>query len=1619
MLSTPPAVFTIEARRTPSTIEFFRVSPNAPDAVAATLNGSDYWDGTAFVPVGAPTLPSGAAISAASPTNIARAGAYFSGEMIIVRVSDAGQNGDPSVIETVVATVQTAGGDFVRLRLYESGPDTGEFFAYLSSTAGSVNRNDPILTVLKNQTLTARYQDPFDANEVSLDTAVVDPYGRLFDSLTGVLLDGAQITIVDDATGLPARVFGADGVSIFPSTITTGQPVADASGLVYYLGPGEFQFPIMFPGRYRLEIIPPAGYSAPSAEPASAFASLPNAPFTIIAASYGGAFDLPATGNISFDVPLDPQTDIVVQKAADSDNAAIGDFIRYRISVENNGAAPTPLTLSDRLPAGFRYQPGSARVDGARVPDPSIDSDGVTLRFSLGAIQPVQTMELAYVTEVGPGARGGEAINTVIAIAPSGRALSNRAQAATFVRDDFLRRNFTIVGRVVEDACDITDEQVTQRRAGKGVAGVRLYMETGATVVSDENGRFHFEDITPGAHVVQLDEASLNDAYDVVQCVDNTRFAGRGFSQFVDARGGALWRADFYLRRKADKRVVTAPARASAQQEAFDQAWLNRQTAEFDFVYPDVAATPSSASINIAFKHDANLRASLFVNGRKASEANFAGRDVNSAQTVAISRWRGMDLLKGENRFEAVLYDGAEREVARLARDVAFIDEVTRAGFAPAQSVLIADGETNPVIAVKMTDAAGRPVHGGRLVEITVAPPYRSADKQRQLEAAPLDDPLTTRTTVSVGEGGVARIELEPTVETGIAEISVTLDDGRRENLRAYLKPSLREWIVVGLAEASGGLEKTEDVSGVTPNDLIGDGRIAGFAKGAVKGGWLVTLAGDSKQKRGDQDTELFDAINPDDRYAIVGDRSTQEFEAQSRYPVYAKAEKGAFQAMFGDYDTRLTESKLGRYSRRLSGLQSSYEGDIVSFTGFAAETNQAFVKDEIPADGTSGPFMLSVTPLVRNSETVIIETRDRFRPDIVISRTPLVRYADYDIDFRTGEILLRLPTPSADAAFNPNVLVVDYETSAPLERALTVGGRGAVRLIGGKARLGATVIHEETPGPTAQTAQLVGADFNVDFTDADRLRLEYAATLRGQAAGADAHAILAELVHKSERLSASAYYSRTEVGFGLSQQNSATAGIVRYGADASLKIAEFENAAGTARGARFVDAKAYREENLQTGASRTVAEATLRQDANTTSASVGLRRVEEKPQSGARRRGAFVIAKAQQNFEGIGLTVRASRDQPIAGDDASSLFPTRTSVGFDQQLFEHVTLSATHEVLGGDAISQSNTIVGVTAEPWSGAKLTAAADRLTQDSAERIGATFGVDQQVRFSEKWSGSLGVSRREDLKSNGAPDIADDIVADAPRSPFEQTGGAFTSLYTGAGYRSAATTGSARIELKKSALGQRYTFVAGAAREVSEEFSFAAAGRYQQENNDAAPDQRNFDARIGAAWRPNSDGVIIFNRLDLKQNEMDLSSRSWKAVHNLAVNAVVDDRLQVSFNHGLKYASFTADDASYDAITQLAGVEARFDLTPRIDISLHGEALYSYNSKTLEYAYGPAIGFTPADNVWLSFGWNFDGFDDDDFVGAEYSRAGPYLKVRIKFDQLTARGLLSAISPDSSR
>ena len=1632
-LVTNDAEFTIEAERTPSTIEFFRFAPGAPGAITTVINGSKFSPNGelsgAFEDIGPPITANGLLLDLSGSVQLSSTQSYLAGELFFVRVTDSGQNGDPDTVESVVITVAVGSGDSIVLRLFESGPDTGEFFAYIPSSRDLTPVNDATLSVPDQESLTATYVDMFDSTEVSIDTAVIEPFGRVFDSGTGEPVDGAQVTIIDVATGLPATVLGLDGASISPSTIASGGTAVDSGGMAYPLDSGEFLFPVLPPGSYRLQVEPPAGYVFASSFPAEFFETLAGGPFTIVDGSFGNPFAQAVLGPLNFDVPLDSIGELIVTKEAGTQVVSAGDFVGYTVRIENRDVAPVLLQVRDVLPRGFRYRSGTARLDGVQIDDPIVAADGRTLDFTGDVIRPGETMDITYVALATAGVRLGEAVNQAFAINSAGLLISNRGEAVVTVREDLLRSRLTIIGRVAEAACTPGDEWVRKTEDGIGVEGVRLYLETGDYVVTDEDGLYHFENVEPGTHVVQVDTETLPSGYKAVICEENSRYAGSAISKFVDATGGTIWRANFYLEQDGSAVAATVQEAFDDQTEYLDygQAWLDGQTADVEWVYPYATRTPSSPSINIGIKHAAFDRVRLSLNGERVKGLNFAGTDTSTEGAVEISRWRGVDIAAGRNVFTATVEDQNGITKTVLTEEIWFVSEVEFAGLVDDRSKLVADGRTSPAVAIRLTDAAGRPVHAGREVQITVGAPYTLKNTNLLEETSPIAAEFSNLTAVTVGPDGVAMVELTPTLETGRVRVSVTLDNGQYEEIDAYLTPEKRDWILVGLAEGSLGLERLDGPGPIDADDLLNDGRLAFFAKGVIKGDWLLTLAVDTAKRRGNADGDLFGGeIDPNAFYTLYGDRTFQNKEAESRYPLYVKLERNTFQALFGDFDTDFSDTQLGRYNRRLSGFKTVYEGENVSFSAFAAETNQGFNRQEIAADGTSGPFVLDNAPLVRNSERLFVETRDRFRPDVIVNQLPLTRYVDYDIDFDTGELIFRRPINATDPGFNPNVIVAEFETSAAVERNITAGGRVSARAFNDRVEVGATYIREEGDDNVSDAvSQLAGVDVTAHLDKYTEVHAEYARTNRDAAAEADsgetdADAILIEVIRRQEALTVTGYYREDEAGFGLGQQSSATGGVRRYGAAVTAEIGRASKSAAHAGASHFVDGEVYREESLENGNSRTIAEAAVRREGALFGASLGFRTVTENldADDNGPRRSHLLTSSLRKTFDRFGLTLSAAHEQPLGGEsDESTLFPQRTILGADKSLGSKATLNLRHEILDGANASGQNSTVGLTVKPWTGGEVRASTDFITQDSGRRLSATVGVDQTLRLSENWTAGLGVSRR--ARINGG-DVVLDVVPDDALSPLETApespltlDQSFTSIYTGLGYRNEKTAASTRFEIRDSAVGTRYTAVFGGAREATEDLSFALAGRVERNLADEQSNTLGLDARLGLAWRPRGKGTVIFNRLDAAYDETSGQSEVWKVVNNFGVNTVVGERLQLAGFYGFKYSETEFFGDRFNEITQLVGGEVRFDVTKRLDIGLSGSALISQNGQT-DYQIGPSVGYSPVDNTWISLGWNIEGFSDDDFEAAEFTRDGPFIKLRVKFDQNTAREFLDRIS-----
>jgi hypothetical protein len=69
------------------------------------------------------------------------------------------------------------------------------------------------------------------------------------------------------------------------------------------------------------------------------------------------------------------------------------------------------------------------------------------------------------------------------------------------------------------------------------------------------------------------------------------------------------------------------------------------------------------------------------------------------------------------------------------------------------------------------------------------------------------------------------------------------------------------------------------------------------------------------------------------------------------------------------------------------------------------------------------------------------------------------------------------------------------------------------------------------------------------------------------------------------------------------------------------------------------------------------------------------------------------------------------------------------------------------------------------------------------------------------------------------------------------------------------------------------------------------------------------------------------------------------------------------------------------------------------------------LSSLESGVSDQSVGVDLGVSVARNVWVSVGYNFAGFRDDDFEASRYTAQGPFVKFRMKADQDTFRDMIT--------
>ena len=94
-------------------------------------------------------------------------------------------------------------------------------------------------------------------------------------------------------------------------------------------------------------------------------------------------------------------------------------------------------------------------------------------------------------------------------------------------------------------------------------------------------------------------------------------------------------------------------------------------------------------------------------------------------------------------------------------------------------------------------------------------------------------------------------------------------------------------------------------------------------------------------------------------------------------------------------------------------------------------------------------------------------------------------------------------------------------------------------------------------------------------------------------------------------------------------------------------------------------------------------------------------------------------------------------------------------------------------------------------------------------------------------------------------------------------------------------------------------------------------------------------------------------------------------------------------------------FGADDLK--GWSNVFGADIRFDLSETFDVGLAGTIRQNPGGRAYAWSGGPTVGISPMSNTYISVGYNVVGFHDRDFEDNRYTRSGPFVTLRLKFDQ----------------
>jgi uncharacterized repeat protein (TIGR01451 family) len=856
------------------------------------------------------------------------------------------------------------------------------------------------------------------------------------------------------------------------------------------------------------------------------------------------------------------------------------------------------------------------------------------------------------------------------------------------------------------------------------------------------------------------------------------------------------------------------------------------------------------------------------------------------------------------------------------------------------------------------------------------------------------------------------------------------------------------QFMLVGIADGTVGyLKSTGKVKNIGLGDNIGpslevnrglyaDGKVVLYAKGKIKGEYLLTTRYDSTRNYHEH---LYSWINPEKYYPLYGDESGLTNDADSPIDLFVRIDKDSSYAMLGSYETNeFTETELSSYQRTLHGVTAHvkskdfFKNVIASPKGakqsqkeiaspsetsrndgapdaeisfFGAKTLQEKRQDIFAGRGISGPYYLTRIPILEETEKIAIEVHDTSRYELVLNKDTKSRNIDYELDYTTGRLMFKEPVPTYDRNNDPVYIVVDYEyATSNDDKYYITGTRGEITLFD-KLKLGTQVIIEDRE---AYFYNLVGADSIWEVTPNTRLQAEWAYSRTSDKIQGNALRIEGSSVLLNNKLRLQAYAA--QIGEDFSNPVNVTEdGVEKYGITKELDITDNLILITDHWVSRSTESKIYDRQ--------TTSDLIYKNDTLYLSGGYSLDEIideiddtEDTHTHGVNLRGGVkvtpnVIASSKYSWQ----------KEPHGGEI------NKFSPRLDVKLNEDTSVYARHDYTREEADNEGRSIenhissVGFMRQEddkrsyieygFVGSKLDKTTFGIEEDILTGDGATLtSYANQVISKDKNEENIGYNSRVKLFKDFYVGGNFESTRTTGDTDYTQTAVSVTTDYL----KNSGNAFGTKFEFRDIQTKREYNLGVDSKLNINDSTYLLAKLEYHkridEEDNEDLRETKRIISGIG--YRPvNNDKLNLLAKYEY-EDDLDMISLSISdyASHLASIEAIYDitPKWEIFGKYALKSSLENASGIKTHSLTDLKTAKLIYKFTPYLDLGGTYRILQNYNTDTIKQGAAGEVGVTVFNHLRVAVGYNFLDYSDREYPAEDYQGIGPYIQMTYKFD-----------------